>query len=72
MSSQYITDPMQGVFIFETSQQLEQLEQAVINTESVGGYSSDTINETFRIMHTIKSSAAMMLFNNISTIAHFT
>lgn len=72
MSSQYITDPMQEVFIFETSQQLEQLEQAVINTESVGGYSSDTINETFRIMHTIKSSAAMMLFNNISTIAHFT
>lgn len=72
MSSQYISDPMQEVFIFETTQQLEQLEQSVINTESVGGYSSDTINEIFRIMHTIKSSAAMMLINNMSTVAHFT
>lgn len=71
MSSQYISDPMQEVFIFETSQQLEQLEQSVMNTESVGGYSSETINEIFRIMHTIKSSAAMMLLNNISNVAHF-
>jgi two-component system chemotaxis sensor kinase CheA len=72
LSSQYISDPMQEMFIFETTQQLEQLEQSVINTESVGGYSSDTINEIFRIMHTIKSSAAMMLINNMSTVAHFT
>jgi two-component system chemotaxis sensor kinase CheA len=63
---------MQEMFIFETSQQLEQLEQSVINTEAAGGYSSEIINEIFRIMHTIKSSAAMMLFNNISKVAHFT
>lgn len=72
MLSQYISDPMQELFIFETSQQLEQLEQSVINAESLGKYSSDIINEIFRIMHTIKSSAAMMLFNNISTVAHST
>lgn len=72
MLSQYISDPMQELFIFETSQQLEQLEQSVINAESLGTYSSDIINEIFRIMHTIKSSAAMMLFNNISTVAHST
>lgn len=72
MSSQFISDPMQEMFIFETSQQLQQLEQAVINTEAQGCYSRDTINEIFRIMHTIKSSAAMMLFNNMSTIAHST
>lgn len=72
MSSQYISDPMQEMFIFETSQQLEQLEQAVIDTEATRGYSNEIINEIFRIMHTIKSSAAMMLFNNISTVAHFT
>jgi two-component system chemotaxis sensor kinase CheA len=63
---------MQEMFIFETSQQLEQLEQSVINTESAGCYSSEIINEIFRIMHTIKSSAAMMLFNNISSVAHCT
>lgn len=72
MSSQYINDPMQEVFIFETSQQLEQLEQSVMRTESSGTCSSETINEIFRIMHTIKSSAAMMLYNSMSTVAHTT
>jgi two-component system chemotaxis sensor kinase CheA len=63
---------MQEVFIFETSQQLEQMEQSVIKTEALGCYPSDTINEIFRIMHTIKSSAAMMLINNVSILAHTT
>jgi two-component system, chemotaxis family, sensor kinase CheA len=70
LSSQYISDPMQEMFIFETSQQLEQLDQAVVSAETAGNYSAETINEIFRIMHTIKSSAAMMLINNISTVAH--
>ncbi|MBV7273811.1 chemotaxis protein CheA [Clostridium sp. PL3] len=72
MAEQYVNDPMLEVFIFETSQQLEQLEQCVINSEADKEYSSDTINEIFRIMHTIKSSSAMMLFNNISKVAHST
>lgn len=72
MTMPYINDPMQEVFIFETSQQLEQMEQSVIKTEALGSYPSDTINEIFRIMHTIKSSAAMMLINNMSVLAHTT
>lgn len=72
MLSVHSNDPMMDVFIYETSQQVEQLEQSVINVESEGGYSSNSINEIFRIMHTIKSSAAMMLFNNVSTVAHST
>ena len=72
LTSQYISDPMQQVFIFETSQQLEQIEQSVIKTESLGCYPTEIINEIFRIMHTIKSSAAMMLLNNMSTVAHST
>ncbi len=67
-----MNDPMQEVFIFETSQQLEQMEQSVIKTEALGSYPSETINEIFRIMHTIKSSAAMMLINNMSVVAHTT
>jgi two-component system, chemotaxis family, sensor kinase CheA len=63
-------DPMLEAFIFETSQQVEQLEQSVIKAESIGEYSTEIVNEIFRIMHTIKSSAAMMLFNNMSNIAH--
>jgi len=72
LAEQYMNDPMQEVFIFETSQQLEQMEQSVIKTEALGSYPSDTINEIFRIMHTIKSSAAMMLINNMSVVAHTT
>lgn len=72
MATEYLSDPMQQVFIFETSQQIEQMEQSVIRTESLGCYPAEIINEIFRIMHTIKSSAAMMLLNNISTLAHST
>lgn len=63
---------MQEMFIFETTQQLEQLEQSVINAEVQDVYCDDTVNEIFRIMHTIKGSAAMMLYNSIATAAHLT
>jgi two-component system chemotaxis sensor kinase CheA len=59
---------MMEMFSFEMGQLIEQLEQNIIQSES--GYSMDQINEIFRIMHTIKGSAAMMLFDNISTTAH--
>ncbi len=70
MSDQFINEPMQEMYIFETSQLLEQLEQAIISSEKAGGYSQTAINEIFRFMHTIKGSSAMMLFNNISALAH--
>ncbi|MDR1532695.1 MAG: chemotaxis protein CheA [Clostridiales bacterium] len=61
-------ESMLDMFTFEMSQLLEQLEQSIIQGES--GYSSNEINEIFRIMHTIKGSAAMMLFDSISRTAH--
>lgn len=63
-------DPMMEMFIFETAQLLEQLEEIIINSEKSNSYSAHNINEIFRIMHTIKGSSAMMLYNNISTLAH--
>jgi len=63
-------EPMLDIFIFETVKQLEQLEQLVICTEKSNCYTENAINEIFRIMHTIKGSAAMMLFDNISMLAH--
>lgn len=62
-------DPMMGIFISETLQQIEQLEQAVLKIEKSTEV-TDAINEIFRLMHSIKGSSAMMLFNNISTLAH--
>jgi len=61
---------MLDMFVFETTQLLEQLEQIIISSEKYDYYEQDTINEIFRIMHTIKGSSAMMSFNNISTLAH--
>jgi two-component system chemotaxis sensor kinase CheA len=57
------------MFIFETEQNIEQLEQIIIDSEDQRAYSSDSVNEIFRIMHTIKGSAAMMSFNEISSLA---
>ena len=61
---------MLDLFTFETSQNIEQLEQIILENEKASQFSSEAINEIFRIMHTIKGSAAMMMFGNISTVAH--
>lgn len=61
-------ESMLDMFIFEMNQLLEQLEQNIIEGEA--GFNDSQINEIFRIMHTIKGSAAMMMFDNISTVAH--
>lgn len=58
------------VFIFETAQFIEQLEESILSNEKDCYYSEESINEIFRIMHTIKGSSAMMRFDNISTLAH--
>jgi two-component system chemotaxis sensor kinase CheA len=71
MSEQYSNEPLLDMFLFETTQLIEQLEQAVLSNEQDNNcFNQDAINEIFRIMHTIKGSAAMMMFNNISTLAH--
>ncbi|MDR1000823.1 MAG: chemotaxis protein CheA [Clostridiales bacterium] len=61
-------DSMSEMFTFEMGQLIEQLEQIIIQGEA--GYSTQQINEIFRIMHTIKGSAAMMMYDSISTAAH--
>lgn len=58
------------LFVFETGQNAQQLEQVVLAAESQGGFSHDQVNEVFRIMHTIKGSAAMMSFVGIAKLAH--
>ncbi|MCB2312610.1 chemotaxis protein CheA [Clostridium tagluense] len=63
-------EPMLEVYIFEATQLMEQLEEISIECEKSKNISKDAINEIFRIMHTIKSSSAMMMFNNISVLAH--
>lgn len=63
-------DQMVEAFIYETSQFLEQLEQMALTGEETGGFASDDVNEIFRLMHTIKGSAAMMMLDEVSQMAH--
>lgn len=70
MSTNYLNEPMLDVFIFETTQLIEQLEASILSSEESSCYTPAAINEIFRIMHTIKGSSAMMMFDNISSLAH--
>lgn len=70
MSKSIRNETMIEIFIFETLQLIEQLEQAVIDSEKSSIFEEKTVNEIFRAMHTIKGSSAMMMFNSIATLAH--
>ena len=61
---------MLEIYLFEATQLMEQLEEISIQCEKSKTISPEAINEIFRIMHTIKSSSAMMTFNDISVLAH--
>jgi two-component system chemotaxis sensor kinase CheA len=69
MSENIVNESMLDMYIFETNQLIEKLEQLVIDGEKENGF-ADSINEIFRIMHTVKGSSAMMLFNNIAELSH--
>ena len=70
MTGQFSSEPMLDMFIFETGQNIELLERCILESEKSRCFTMTSINEIFRIMHTIKGSSAMMLFNNISNLAH--
>lgn len=70
MSDLFTNEPMMDMYLFETSQFMEQLEHLILSSEKESTFSQGTINEIFRIMHTVKGSSAIMMFHNISTLAH--
>ena len=61
---------MLDVFIYETTQNIEQLEVAILASEKAGCFEPQAVNEIFRVMHTIKGSSTMMMYNNISSLSH--
>lgn len=70
MSDQNSGDSLLDMFIFETTQNTEQLEKNILETEKNGVFSQSAINEIFRIMHTIKGSSSMMAYSHIASLAH--
>jgi len=63
-------ESMLDVYLFEANDLLEHLDEILINCEKQNSFDTDSINEIFRIMHTIKGSSAMMQFNSLTTISH--
>lgn len=69
MSDSFLLEPMLEMYIFEINQLIDQLELIIIDVEKNNSINS-SLDEIFRIMHTIKGSSAMMLFNGIAELAH--
>lgn len=70
MAEEFNTDDMLGMYLFENSQLLENLQEIVLEQKDEDYFDEDSINQIFRAMHTIKGSSAVMMFDDITKIAH--
>lgn len=61
---------MLDMYLFETNTLIEQLDELLLTAEKSGTFTTEDINEIFRIMHTIKGSSAMMQFSSLMSISH--
>jgi len=64
------SDSILDMYLYETNTLLEQLDGILLAAEQADTFSNDSVNEIFRIMHTIKGSSAMMEFSSLMTVAH--
>lgn len=70
MAEEFNTDSMLSVFLFESSQLLEKLEGIVLEKQDADSFDDDDINEIFRVMHTIKGSSGVLMYENITKATH--
>lgn len=63
-------DILLETFIYENSQLLEQLEDLLLSGEKHATLNRAQIDETFRVMHTIKGSSAMMEYQGMASLGH--
>ena len=70
MAEEFSTDGMLDIYLFENEQLLEQLQERVLDQKDAECFDEDSINEIFRTMHTIKGSSGIMMFDEITAVAH--
>lgn len=63
-------ESMVEVYIYETQQLLQRLDDVLLDGENRKILTEEQINEVFRSMHTIKGASAMMEFGTITTVSH--
>lgn len=61
---------MLEVYLLETRQLMEKLDEILLQSEKTGAFETEDINSIFRIMHTTKSSSAIMGLESLSVMAH--
>lgn len=61
---------MLEIYLLETKQLISQLNEILLETEKNGVFTQEDINTIFRVMHTMKSSSAMMGLEELSSAAH--
>lgn len=70
MSAEFNTDGMLDIYLYETEQLLDNLQQIALDYKDEDHFEEDQINEIFRAMHTIKGSSGVMMYDNIMHVAH--
>lgn len=70
MAEEFNTEGMLDIYLFENGQLLEQLQEIVLEQKDAECFDEDSINEIFRTMHTIKGSSGIMMFDDITAVAH--
>ena len=70
MGIEFNTEDMLDAYLFENSQLLENLQEIVLEQKDEDYFDEDSMNEIFSTMHTIKGSSAIMMYDDITSIAH--
>ncbi len=70
MAEEFNTDSMLSMFLYESGQLLEKLEGIILEKQDADCFDDTDINEIFRIMHTIKGSSGVMMYENITKVTH--
>ena len=70
MTEEFNADDMLGIYLYESGQLLERLQEIVLEQKDETCFDGDSINEIFRTMHTLKGSSGTMMFDDITAVAH--
>lgn len=70
MAEEFNTDSMLDMYLFENRQLLENLDGIVLEKQNADQFDEDDVNSIFRVMHTIKGSSGIMMFDNITHVSH--
>ncbi len=63
-------DSMLDMYLYENGQLLEQLEMTTLEKKDEDSFDEEDINLFFRVMHTIKGSSGIMMFDDIMKLSH--